>query len=316
LRYVVPAELTVWPDGEGRVPAPFLGTSIRDRGVPYTIAARPLRGMIFREWLLNGTSISRQNRLTFVLREDATLTPVFIPNPFPAAGGHFGGLIGPGEVTPAITPQEFAAENGFLSVFVSPTGNFSGHLLLGGERLVLRGKLDGFGEAEIRLARRGGEPLQARMQLALEGEPGLTGVILREGEELPFVLSRALPTGRDVVHPLAGRSFPFEIEAEGEGPSASLLLTTRPDGQALLLGTLPDATPIRATTRLLPDEDGWIFPVAIALPARTPGLILGELRAAADPAADPGELAWARWPSRQSATEFLHLLRAQSATPP
>jgi photosystem II stability/assembly factor-like uncharacterized protein len=309
VRYVVPASLSVQPMGDGRVPAPFLGTTIRDRGVAYTITARPLRGMIFREWLLNGESISRQSRLTFVLREDSELTPVFLPNPFPEADGHFSGLFGDGDISDNISPAQFALQNGFVSAFVSPAGNFSGQILWAGQRLPLRGKLDGFGEAQLTIPRRGLSSITVRLQLALEGPPVLSGVLERDGEAYSFTLGRALRTGRGITHPLGGAAFSFQQDtAPEEGAASPLILLVRPNGMALFSGVLPDATRIRAQGHLLPENDGWNFPLAVALAARTPGLLWGEI-AVAQPDPDPiHEIAWARWPSRRSPDEFLRTL--------
>jgi hypothetical protein len=86
--------------------------------MPYTVTATPKTGMIFKEWLKNGASFSRNATLTFTMVEGLKLEPVFIANPFPALVGTFNGLVGNGTETDM---SAFFLGNGFVKT-LAPQG--------------------------------------------------------------------------------------------------------------------------------------------------------------------------------------------------
>jgi hypothetical protein len=86
--------------------------------MPYTVTATPKTGMIFKEWLKNGVSVSRNATLTFTMEEGLVLTPVFIATPLPALVGTFNGLVGNGTETDM---SAFFLGNGFVKT-LAPQG--------------------------------------------------------------------------------------------------------------------------------------------------------------------------------------------------
>ena len=146
--------------------------------MPYTVTATPKTGRIFKEWLKNGVSFSRNATLTFTMEEGLTLTPVFIANPFPDLVGTFNGLVGNGTEADM---GAFLLGNGFVTLTTTGTGTFTGSLRLEGQSLTLTGKFDGYGETTLLLKRTGKSAVAVALKLDLTAPGKVTGTVTPGG---------------------------------------------------------------------------------------------------------------------------------------
>jgi hypothetical protein len=112
-------------------------------GKTYTLRARPGAGQAFAGW---SGAASQSPTLTFVMQPNLALTANFVPSPFPPVTGNYAGLTAD---TNAVTPES----SGYFGLTVTPSGVFSGKLLLGGGRYGFHGQFDLSGNATMAVSR-------------------------------------------------------------------------------------------------------------------------------------------------------------------
>jgi subtilisin-like proprotein convertase family protein len=179
ITYVVPRQLTVTVGPGGSVTTGFPGVTTRNVGIKYTITATPSsKSFVFAGWSGDFSETSRE--FTFVMPDkDATLVASFVPNPFQTTvTGKYQGLV---------HASPFSYESaGFIQINVTSSGLFTGNLLMGGVKYVLKGEFTGDqpapGQARFRgtLPRPGSNiPLEVDLVLDLSaaGTQQITGSV-------------------------------------------------------------------------------------------------------------------------------------------
>lgn len=142
LTYVSMSTLVVQTNGLGAV-SPNLNGKQLEVGQTYTVKAKPGPGQAFAGW--NGAS-SQSAELSFVMQPNLVLTANFVPSPFPPVKGEYAGLAAN---TNVVTPQN----SGYFGLTVTPSGAFTGKLLIGGGRYGFRGQFDISGDATATVIR-------------------------------------------------------------------------------------------------------------------------------------------------------------------
>jgi uncharacterized repeat protein (TIGR02543 family) len=175
ITYVVPRQLTVTVGPGGSVTSGFPGVTTRNVGISYTITATPSsKSFVFAGWSGDLSATSRV--FTFVMPDqDATLVATFVPNPFQTTVvGKYQGLV---------HASPFSYESaGFIQINVTKSGLFTGNLLMGGIKYVLKGEFTGDQPA----------PGQARFR----------GTLPRPGSNIPLEIDLVLdlsPTGSQQI---------------------------------------------------------------------------------------------------------------------
>lgn len=168
LAYIAKTLLVVQTSGGGTV-SPDLNGAQLQVGQTYTLKANPAPGQAFAGW----SGVNSQSRaLSFVMRSNLVLTANFVPSPFPPVSGAYAGLAAN---TNAVTPDN----SGYFALTVTPSGAFSGKLLLGGGRYGFHGQFDLSGNAAVTVNR--GTvltPLEFALQIDLSnGTDQVTGSV-------------------------------------------------------------------------------------------------------------------------------------------
>jgi len=304
------APLQITPQGTGRFTSGLAGKNL-SLNMPYRVTATPATGMIFKEWLRNGVSFSRNATITFTMEEGLTLTPVFIMNPYPAVVGTFNGLVGEGNLGTgsAADMQAFFRGNGFITLATTAAGSFTGSLRLEGQRLALSGRFDGFGETSLAVKRPGKSNATVALRFNTGTAPGrITGSVTTEGAPLAFTALPGVYTGaKSSLHPLNKNRYTVILPAPagtlGNG-SATLVIDSK--GTANFAGRLADGTAFKAAPRMVTAEGNggrkWVVPVHVPLYKGFAGMLLGEVVLPVDNPARPeiadrvegGSLGWLR----------------------
>lgn len=142
LTYIATSTLVVQTSGQGVVSPNLNGASLQI-GQAYTLRANPVPGQAFASW----SGVNSQSRvLTFVMQSNLVLTANFVPSPFPSVAGNYAGLAAN---TNAVTPDN----SGYFGLTVTPSGNFSGKMLLGGGHYGFHGQFDISGNAIVTVNR-------------------------------------------------------------------------------------------------------------------------------------------------------------------
>jgi hypothetical protein len=277
--YVVPSTLKITAPNtaDGSLTSGFGGSTSREVGVSYTVTATPASGMVFKEWLKNGTRISTNATLSFTMEPGLNLTPVFVPD-FAKLGGFYNGLIGTGAIGNGSTAdrQAFTANNGFLQITSSANGSLSGVLKIEGKSHSFTGTMGANKRATITVARSGKSNATLSMNLtsALPGE--ISGTVSTGGVPISFRALRGGYMAGAAKHALAGKRYAIVLPpptglAMGYGHAA---LTLADDGSALLSVALANGQALNAEARIVDDGAGnWVFPVY----ADASGLFTGEI---------------------------------------
>jgi hypothetical protein len=166
LTCVATSKLVVQTSGTGTV-SPNLNGAQLQVGQTYTLRANPGQGQIFAGW----SGVASQSRaLSFVMQPNLVLTANFVPSPFPPVTGQYAGLVAN---TNAVTPDN----SGYFALTLTPSGAFSGKLLLGGGGYGFHGQFDVLGNATA-IANRGSglTPLSFTLHIDLSnGTDQVTG---------------------------------------------------------------------------------------------------------------------------------------------
>ena len=152
------ARLSVQTNGLGSVSPNWNGkyldtvtTQLTAQGDPvpaqYTITATPKAGQLFAGW--SGEGVSSPNpKLTFTMKEGLVLTAAFASNYYPRVQATYSGLF-----SPTNGDDTAATNSGAFGITVSGAGQYTGHLLLGGQQLALGGAFNyaGLSQATVKL---------------------------------------------------------------------------------------------------------------------------------------------------------------------
>ena len=128
--------------GRGIV-SPNLDGAQLEVGKTYTLKAKAGAGQVFAGW---SGAASQSPALAFIMQPNLVLTANFVPSPFPAVKGNYAGLAAN---TNAVTPES----SGYFGLTVTPSGAFSGRLLLGGSHYGFSGQFDLTGNAIVTVNR-------------------------------------------------------------------------------------------------------------------------------------------------------------------
>lgn len=271
--------LQVLAQGGGTFTAGLNGRSL-PIGASYTISATPSPGMIFKEWLKNGVSFSRNSKVSFAMEEGLVLEAVFVPNPYPAVAHFFNGLVGEGNLGSGgeADREAFFHENGFIQLTSLADGRFSGSLRLEGKSHSFSGKFDGFGEAFVSLKRPKRTPLEVELKFDTAPPGKISGTVTGTETALPFEALPGVYSGaKEDVHPLGGRRYTLLL-ADQEEAFGFAAIEILPNGTAKMAGNLPDGVPFTTTARLVSNEKGiWFLPWHLPLYREGAGLVFGEL---------------------------------------
>ncbi len=294
--------LSITPSGTGTFTSGLSGRRL-NLNLLHTVTATPGPGQIFLEWRRNGAAVSRDPTLTFLMEEGVVLTPVFIPNPYPAVAGTYNGLVGqgaPGTDT-AANRTAYLAGRGFLTVTTTGTGQFTGSLRLDGQTIPLAGKFDGYGETVVVRTRPGKSAVQVSLKLTTTGEGTVSGtVVVAGGGSFGYTLRRSTYAGTPGNrHPLAGTRHTLLLASAAGWGHGWAMLTVAANGTATLAGKLADGTAWTAGPRLTSDGGpAWRLPVHLPLYAGAAGVVWGDLAVVKDPVASgsdvTGNLGWLR----------------------
>jgi hypothetical protein len=262
---------------DGSVTSGFGGNSSREVGVSYTVTATPASGMVFKEWLKNGVSVSTNATLKFTMEPGLTLKPVFVPD-FVKLGGFYNGLIGTGAIGNGSVAdmQAFAANNGFIQITSSTNGALSGVLKIEGKSHSFNGTMGANKKASITVPRLGKSNATLSLNLisALPGE--ISGNVTTSGAPISFRALRAAYTAGAAKHALAGKRYAIILPppsglAMGYGHAT---LTVEDNGAAVLSGVLANGQAVNAGARIVDDGAGnWVFPVYVG----GSGIFTGEI---------------------------------------
>jgi hypothetical protein len=277
--YVVASTLTITAPNaaDGSVTSGFGGSTSREVGVSYTVTATPASGMLFKEWLKNGTRISTNATLKFTMQPGLTLKPVFVPD-FAKLGGFYNGLVGVGAIGTgtAADMQAFAANNGFIQITSGTNGALSGVLKIEGKSHSFNGTMGSNKRATITVPRpgKGNATLSLSLISALPGE--ISGNVTTSGAPLAFRALRAAYTVGAAKHALAGKRYAIVLPppsglAMGYGHAT---LTVEDNGAAVLSGVLANGQAVNSGARIVDDGAGnWVFPVYVG----ASGIFTGEI---------------------------------------
>ncbi len=177
--------LSVFTSGAGTVSAGFLGRSSRTAGDSITISAKPNAGFVFSGW--SGGLESSDASFTFVMPETLELTATFSPSPVGDLKGAWNGLVTSDPATHATT--------GAIAFVSSPTGTFSGKLVVGGLSHSFKGLLNSDGESGTLAIPHTAFSLQFQIAGA-PGEEKASGTITGAAAPLMFDADRAVFTAK------------------------------------------------------------------------------------------------------------------------
>jgi hypothetical protein len=184
--YVVMKPLTVSIAGEGTVTAGYLGTTDRELGKSYVIAAVPAAGSLFAGW--TGSAEAKTAALTFTMADGFALTANFIPNPFLARVGGYSGLLS-------------GNRDGLVSVVVTANGVFTAGLRYGVNAYSFKGRFAADGTATVLMPRIGLTPLKLTLVLDVAT---MTGVTVSVDDAGQLSTASATPAYRAAAGSFAG----------------------------------------------------------------------------------------------------------------
>ena len=266
--YIQLRALAVNVSGSGKVTKGFAPSSLRAANLPVTIKATPTPGNVFNSWTGNAIVLDRRNvfdrTLSIVMPNfDIALTANFVPSPFvPQLVGNYSGLI---RTTPA---SSFAFEtSGYLNATVTPTGAFSGKLILAGVKYPLLGEFTGSGKYRTLLSQTNDFPLTLELNIDVDpnGKQHITGTVSSNTFTAGIVANRAAfskanpPPGAGKYTLVLPQAIPIadaQRDPRGNGVGT---LTIKPNGKVHWEGTLPDGTKVVQDERLARDNTWPLF---------------------------------------------------------
>jgi hypothetical protein len=229
--------LTVSISGAGTVSSDFLGTTLREVGQSYSIAAAPAEGWVFKQWV---PFFASSKTFTFQMQEGLEITAVFEPNPYPALRGNYSGLLLSG------TPSHL--QRAFSSLSLTGDGSFTSSLFFAGRRYSFRGRFDSFDSYFKSFIEPGtGTNLFLSLTLLRDQKQIDARLSSFDGTNVFDAVGLLLPSTFDAKEnpcPRAGQ-WTYRIDPNAsEGPRGSgwATLKVKPSGRASLAGQLADGT--------------------------------------------------------------------------
>jgi subtilisin-like proprotein convertase family protein len=256
--------LTVAVTGSGTVTSGFPGTTQRQVGLTYSIAAKPGNGSVFNGWTGN-LSTSNNPNISFVMPANpATLTANFIPSPYTAdiAGNYSGLLKGVvfDQANNVFRDSFNSATSGYLKLLVTPTGAFTGQIILGGVTYPLTGTFSGGGDFEGTIPRKNDLTLNVSLKINLDPSASatreVTGKVAYGSFRADVVADRA---SYDKSHPAPVglvKNYTLllpPLAPSGSSPRGNGVGTMSIDALGVVKwqGTLPDGTKVNTQTQAL-----------------------------------------------------------------
>jgi autotransporter-associated beta strand protein len=279
---VINSILAVVTDGNGTVSPNFAGTSIREVGETYTIAATPVAGAFFQGWWLNNQIISDNPVLQIEMQENLSLVARFGSSPFSKIHGTFRGVVS-GNAT------------GILVITTTAKGSFSGKLVLNGTVYPVRGSFANSDYMTVNIVKGDGQPLSISLHINAADDPSQLAVTINDETET-YDIAGTLPPWNPQSHlvpsNIAGR-FTVLFPASSSEPAAGFpsgdgwgTLSITRSGNVVLIGALADGTRISYGTMLTSD---YSWPLYISLYGNSGSLSGTVALVAGDPW---GELRW------------------------
>lgn len=279
--YVVTSDLNIAVEGMGTVSAGFAGTTVRAVGSVLNVVATPRPGYLFAGW--SGDVSASARAIRFTMGEHMSLTAKFVVDIFRSTQGAYRGLINSG------------GQQGMVRFALTPSGVFSGNVILGSVAHRFAGAFSSEGTAAVELLREGASPLTLSLKIDTENlNSGIIGSLSDGASVADFTADRAAYHALRKPAPLRGRytvRFAATTSASGDVlPTGSGfgLLTIRPGGEVLLVGRMSDDTPFTQSTTLSAANELPVF-----VPTAANGTVLGSLSLAASVEAPiGGSLDW------------------------
>lgn len=204
-RKLAPLALTTLGEGKAALLGNPLLTAL-EVGKLYTADAKPTKGWIFAGW--EGAVVSNSKRVSFVMEEGATLTAVFVENPYDDIAATYRGLV-------RAEPLAHST-SGHALVTLTKSGAFTAQFIIGGKRLALRGAFDGTGSFLGRL--KAGKAQTFDVLLALDpaaADAPITGLLSDGTATLALNAWPVTKFDRITGTPLAG-AYTVAIEPTGD----------------------------------------------------------------------------------------------------
>lgn len=244
--YVMTARLTTQLIGMGTIVPDLRGRDL-EVGKTYRIRAVPGYGQLFAGW--SGGINSDSPLLAFTMQTNLSLVANFVPNPFPAVHGMYGGLM---VNTNGVTP----GNSGSFALAVGRSGLFSGRVMTAGNRSGFTGRFNLAGESLTTVRRGLAPPLTLALHLDLtNGTDRVTGSV-SDGNWNSRVVS-----DRNVFNALfnpaqqAGvRSFILE-RAQDNAAAAAGMSRISPGGSTNVRGKLSDGRVFATASALARNGD-------------------------------------------------------------
>ena len=289
------------PAGDGSITEGFAGATLRDPGVSYSITATPASGMRLARWLRNGSQISTSTTYTFTMNANTTLQPVFAPN-FSVVQGTFNGLVGDGGIGSGSAQDmaDFPLNNGYISIVVASTGNFTGNLTLENQADSFTGGFSENKSTTFLISRAGKSQATAQFNLSTASPGEISGNITVEGVAIPFTAKKgsyisANATNFAVILP-APTGQPL-----GHSYGTLVFSASSTSGIGSFAGRLSTNHTFSTSARIVDSGSGsWVLPIysRITTGGNATAILTGELVVPKNPT--PGS------PTATAALEWLH----------
>lgn len=268
--FSVPAPLRIETNGIGQVTPDLAGRSL-EIGRAYVITAIPGTNQAFAGW--DGATPEKR-ALRFTMQSNLVLVANFVPSPFPAVRGSYGGLV-------ADTNGVMPSSSGYLGLAVTRSGNFTGALRQNSASYSFSGKFNLSGNASVRISRWPKTPVHLALALDLTPEAGsLCGTATEGSWVSALIADRKMFNAITNPAPQAGLHKFYLTYATDSGISNAAVASARiyksgatatvgryADGRAFTAGTFVaanDETPLYVPTRRGAEVMiGWLsFPAA------------------------------------------------------
>lgn len=294
----------------GSVTDGFAGESQREVSTSYVITATPAAGMSFSRWLRNGVQVSTFPVFSFTLNANTTLEAVFSPN-FNILQGVYNGLVGTGDTGngTAQDVEDFPKRNGFLTVTLTPNGNFTGNLTLENQTNAFSASFSNNRSTSFSIPAGGNGTITANFTLNLTSPSEISGHFNSQNGQIPFVARKSSYTGNNtsdirytvLFPPPAGQRLGYSFATLNFGTASA-------GGRGIVSGRLSTNETFTAEARIVDGgENGWVMPFysRISNLGSTTGFIMGEMVVRKNQTLNQPQVSasveWLRYPTPSSA---------------
>lgn len=222
----------------GSVSSGFLGSSMREPGVSYSITALAGKGNVFDRWSGSNGLSSLLPRLTFTMEPGLVLTAHFISNPFPSVAGTYTGVA---------IEQTDGSSRGLLTVSTGKQGAFTGSLLLSGSTHRFKGSFSNDGHATVAIPGKGATPSVLELTLDMSGASESVIGAFTTGEGSYLAQADLLPFTSKTPTALAGQYTVLIDPSEQSGTPAGYgygAMRVGTKGTVRIAGKLGDGSPV------------------------------------------------------------------------